>query len=130
MSGDAAMQAMIDRVRRLGAMPAEVAKVAAPLVEDVAKRAAAAGTNVEGKAWRPRKDGKPALVNMAIAVGARAVGSVVQLFLQGTSTGSTKVQAIQAARREVLPAGAVPTAIADEIKRAADQVFARITGAA
>lgn len=128
MSGDLAMQEMIARVRRLGKLPEDVAKAAAPLVEGVAKRAAAAGENANGKAWRPRKDGKPALVNMAAAVGARAVGTVVQIFLRGTSTGSAKVQAIQAARRDVLPSGEVPPAIATEIKRAASQVFSRAMG--
>jgi hypothetical protein len=129
MSGDSSLQEIIARVRRLGSLPAEVAKAAAPLVESVAKRAAAAGANLEGQAWRARKDGKPALANAAAAVSARAVGSVVQIFLQGTSTGSSKVQAIQAARRAVLPSGAVPAAVAAEIKRAATEVFERITGA-
>ena len=122
---------MISKLRALGVAPARVAEVAAPLVEAAVKETAAAGESPDGKAWRPRKDGAPALANAAAAVKARALGAVVQLYLQGTSTGSQKVQAIQNSRRSIIPAKGegAPKVVLKALERAAAKVFLEIMGA-
>jgi hypothetical protein len=122
------IDAMIEKMRELGASGERVAKAAVPLVEAAVKATAAAGLSPNGKPWPARKDGKQALVNAAAAVACRARGSVVQLYLQGTSTGSQKVQAVQNARRGILPAkgeGPPPVVVA-ALEEAGAKVFKQI----
>jgi len=128
MSGE--LDGIIDRVRALGRFPEELAATAAPGVEAAVKATAAAGTTPAGKPWAPKKDGTSPLTNAAAAVHARAVGTVIELRLDGTSTGSQKVQAIQNTRRNILPpkGEGVPAPIVKAISDAAAKTFSRITG--
>jgi hypothetical protein len=121
---------MIAKMRELGASGERVAKAAVPLVEAAVKATAAAGLSPNGKPWAARKDGKPALVNAAAAVACRARGPVVQLYLQGTSTGSQKVQAVQNARRGILPAKGEgpPPVVVKALEEAGAKVFKEIVG--
>jgi hypothetical protein len=94
---------LIAKVRKLGTLPTEIARAAAPLVEAESKRSAAAGETPFGDAWKPRKDGSRALANAAAAVTVAPVGSNIRISLVGTSTGSAKVQSIQNAARPIIP---------------------------
>jgi hypothetical protein len=119
---------MIASMRRLGTLPELAAAKAAPLVSAVSKVSAAAGRTPNGDPWPPRKDGHPALQNAAAAVSAVAVGSVVQIRLDGTSTGDQQVQAIQNARRQIIPASGegIPAPIASAIAAGVDAAFREI----
>jgi hypothetical protein len=131
MDGDAALAAFIDRVRALGKLPETAAKVAAPLVLEAAKETAAAGTDPDGTAWAPRKDGGRALVNAAEALSVETVGTVVVLRLTGPEVihnyGNTRVP-----RRRILPDGGagIPANITKALIKGAQQAFARTTGGA
>lgn len=124
------LDTMIAKVRALGAAPEEVAKLAAPLVEAAVKQTAAAGTSPDGVAWAPRRDGRPALVNAAAAVAARAIGPVVQLRLVGTPTGSQTAQAIQNHYRPILPSKAseLPKPVTAALTEAGRRYFNRSMG--
>jgi hypothetical protein len=130
MSGDAEIQRMIETVQKLGGSATEVAKIAAPQVQAVVQASASKGTTPDGTAWAPKKDGSPALVNAAAAVECRALGTVVQLRLVGTPTGSQKVQAIQNHTRGILPdrGKAIPLPIVGALTKAARFYFNRAMG--
>jgi hypothetical protein len=130
--GFAEMDRMIASVRELGRAPSEVATIAAPLVSAEAKKTAAAGTTPAGEAWAPKKDGGRALENAAAAVSAVVVGdSVVQIRIDGTSTGSQKVQSLQHNGTGRIPARAlipkagddIPPGVSRALKTAATQFF-------
>lgn len=129
MDGDAALSAFIDRVRRLGKLPAEAAKLAAPLVLEEAKKTAAAGTTPDGQPWAPKKDGGRALVHAADALSVETLGSVVVLTLTGPEAihnrGTNKYP-----KRQILPAGGagIPANVVRALRRAAGEAFARVTG--
>jgi hypothetical protein len=134
--GYAQLDAMVATLRKLGQAPTLVAAVAAPLVSAAAKATAAAGTDPYGVPWPPKKDGSRPLANAAAAVSAAAVaGTVVQLRLDGTATGSQKVQAIQhhgtgnIPARAMLPRGGedLPKGIAAACQAAASKVFQQAT---
>ena len=137
MSADSDMAALISKVRALGALPAEVAKVAAPGVGQVVKESAAGGRSPNGEAWADGKEGQRVLVNAASAVECRVIGqATVQLRLVGNATGDQKVQSIQhwgtkrIPARPILPeAGApLPKTIVAVLQKAADEVFEKKAG--
>lgn len=118
------IDAMIHQLGAIGDSANGIAKVAAPLMEAAVKKTAAAGTSPDGTPWRSKKDGDPALKNAAQSVQGRAIGSVVELRLVGTATGDAKVQAIQNARRPILPKpGMAPAPVAEALQTAARQYF-------
>jgi hypothetical protein len=127
--GDAALAEFIARVRRLGTLGADAAKIAAPYVLEAARETAAAGTTPSGEAWAPKKDGGRALVNAADALSVEAVGSVVVLTLTGPEVihnrGTTKYP-----KRQILPAGGagIPANIGKALARAAKEAFDRTMG--
>jgi hypothetical protein len=83
-SGEEALDGMIARLRGLRDFATRAAAAAAPLVEAVQKRTAAAGTTVNGERWEPLKySGGRALAKAADNVSARAVGTIVQIVLRG-----------------------------------------------
>lgn len=136
--GFEALDEMVETMRKLGAAPAEVAKLAAPLVDVEAKRTAAAGTSPTGTAWAAKKKGGRALANAATAVEARVVGdTVVQIRIVGNDTGSQKAQSIQhygtkrIPARPLIPQGGsdLPPGISRAFQKAASAFFQRATGA-
>lgn len=129
MAADDALAAFIERVRKLGTLGEDAAKLAAPLVEKAMKRTAAAGTTPDGEAWAPRKDGGRALVNAADALSAEAVGSVVVGKLDGVEVvhnrGTKRMP-----RRQILPSlgAGIPRNIADALTEASAEAFKRAMG--
>jgi hypothetical protein len=121
---------MAARLRRVGTMPAELAREAAPLVEQAVKATAAAGTTPDGEAWAPRKrDGGRALANAASAVSAAAVGASVRVTLTGVEVFHHLGAGVP--KRKILPDGGagVPPKIAEGCLVAARRVWARLMGA-
>jgi hypothetical protein len=120
------LDAWIASVRRLGAMPEDVAQAAAPLVQEALRATAAAGSDPDGHAWQPKKNGGAPLVHAADHIHTSAVGSIVRTALTGKDVfhhfGATK----GGVRRQILPdPGTIPPGVAAALDRAAEQVFAR-----
>jgi hypothetical protein len=131
MTGDAQLLEMIRRVEKLGSEGiTEMAKAAAPKIEEISKASAAAGTTPDGQAWKPKKDGKAPLQNAAAAVECVPLFDKIKIRLIGTATGSQKVQAIQNLYRPIIPTrgGEVPKPLVEALKDAASKTFKRIMG--
>lgn len=124
------LDAIIQKVRALGGLAAAAARSAAPMVEAQSKKTAAAGTDPNGKQWAPKKDGGAPLVNAADAVSVVAIGTVVQIRLGATSTGSAKAQAIQNTRRQIIPANGegIPAGILKALDEGANKAFREAVG--
>lgn len=128
MNADTQIAAMIDRLRGLRDFTTEAAREAAPLVENVVKGTAAAGTTPEGKAWPAKRDGSRALPDVVSAIAASAVGTAVVVILKGGAVFHHYMKG--ASNRRVLPdSGAgIPRAIADAMHEGARRTFARFMG--
>lgn len=118
---------IIASIERLGTLAEDVAKRAAPLVEDALRATAKAGTAPDGTPWKPKKDRGAPLVHAGDAITVKAVGTVVR----ATLTGPTVFHHFGSARnprRPVLPdPGSLPPPVAKAIEKAADQAFAKAT---
>lgn len=131
MNDYAQLDAMIAAIRRVGVLPATVAKRAVDPVLAELRASAAAGTSPDGQAWAPKKDGGRALENASQAVAVKASGTVITASLVGTSTGDVKVQAIQHYGTKRIPArpilpmsgGGIPERIRAAILETAKKAF-------
>jgi hypothetical protein len=126
---EAALAAMIDRLRSLATLPREAAKEAAPLVEEAAKATVAAGTSPDGEAWKPTKEGGKPLQNAAKAVSAVALGPVVQIRVDGVEAlhhNGTK----RLPRRQLIPypGDSLSKTITRALEAGAAQAFQRMIG--
>lgn len=128
---NAAFDDMISILRKLGGeeFVNEVAKEAAPLLNDAVKATARAGTSPDGTPWAPRKkDGAPALAGADKDVTTAAHGPIVRMTLTG---GPVYAQVgARGPKRGVIPSGGaqIPAVASDAILEAARRVFDRITG--
>lgn len=84
MGGEEALDGMIAKLRSLRDFSVAVAKEAAPLVEEVQKRTARAGTSVDGVPWEPLKYvGGRRLAKAAEAVSVSPAGAIIKIILRG-----------------------------------------------
>jgi hypothetical protein len=124
-----ALEQLIASLRRLKADAGEeLAKEAAPAVQEVLRTNAAAGLDPEGRAWTPRKDGARALANAAGAIFVEARGAVLELVLRGKYIYHQDGAGVP--ERVILPdAGAgVPKILVAPIQKAAERVVVRLMG--
>ncbi len=119
---EAALTALAARLRALSTIGVAIAREAAPLILEEAKKTAAAGTTPDGTPWKPRKaDGARALVNAAAALSVRTYEDVVLLVLSGVNVYQQKT-------RPIIPmklSDGVPTAMAEAVRTAARRVMSR-----
>lgn len=116
---------LTESMRRLGAMPEDVAKAAAPAVQAQLRASASAGHAPDGTAWAPKKRGAGApLAGAAKAITAKAVGPFVRMTVLGVEAYHHVGAGVTA--REMIPVLDVPDAIAEVVKDAAGRVFERI----
>ena len=116
---------MIGALERLGTLPAEVAKIAAPLVHEAITATVRAGADPSGKKWAAKKDGGAPLVHAADSIETRAVGTVIRTTLRGP-TVFHHFGARGAPRRTVLPdPGTIPPAVERALERAAALAWER-----
>jgi hypothetical protein len=131
MTGDAELDRMIAKVRKIGEMPQDLALELSQVILADVKRTAAAGTTHEGKPWPSTKEGGQALVHSPDHLTARILGTVVQIVLTGVDVihnrGTKRMP-----RRRILPdAGAgLPARVAELAKKTAGAAFAKIVGGA
>lgn len=125
MSGDEDLSRFANRLRGLQSLTHSAAKDAAERVEVVVKQTAAAGTDLDGKPWPPKKDGTRALPNAASAVSAVARGAVIVVTLVGAYVYHQFSKGPQ--RRAILPDGGAgtPKRVAEAIRAATQDAFKR-----
>lgn len=128
----ATLDRMIAACKRLAGptMAEEVAREAAPLVQDAVRATASAGTTPLGQPWKPKKGGGRPLAHAASHVTAAPAGRVILVTLQGPDVfhhlGSKRLP-----RRQIIPDGvSTPKAVHDAALLGARRVFSRITGGA
>lgn len=119
---------MIATCRALRAVPTLAAKEAAPLIEAALKKTAAAGTDPNGKAWAPKKDGSRAMVNAAEHITATAAGTVVRVLLKGPDVFHN--YGAGGPRRQILPdqESDTPPAIVDAVQEGVRRAVSKIVG--
>ena len=126
---NAALDDMVARLRRLAELPAEAAKLGAPLVEAALKASARAGTAPDGTPWQAKKDGGRPLVNAAAAIASTAVGTTIATNLTGPEVihnfGTERLP-----KRQILPDGGagLPAKVAAAVEQAATKAFDAILG--
>lgn len=134
MGAEDQLQELAANLRKLDAVGTRIATEALPGVLKASRATAAAGTDPDGNAWAPTKDGRAALPNAANAITAVVSGStraVLTLILKGVyvyhqrskSKGKKGLP-----RRVILDITGVPQALADEIGAAAKRVIRRTMG--
>lgn len=123
---DEALAAYAARLRELKKLAPAAAKEAAPLIEQVIKQTAAAGTDIDGNPWPPRRDGKRALPRAAEAVSAVANGVAVIVTLLGAYVYHHRSKGKDA--RPILPdSGAgLPSKIRAAMEEGAKRAFQRV----
>lgn len=121
---------MIAALSRLSSLNVEAAKLAAPIVEEVAKRNADAGRTPDGEAWEPlKKGGGRPLEHASWAISVTAIGKVVRMKLEGVEVlhnfGTHRIPA-----REIIPSrkGDIPAIYAQAIQQAAGEAFDKLAG--
>ncbi|MDQ2782611.1 MAG: hypothetical protein M3Y26_08790 [Actinomycetota bacterium] len=124
---DAYLTAMAAQLRGLRDVATEVAREAAPAVEAVIRRSAAAGTSVEGAPWPPKRDGSRALPDAAKNITAASVGTTVIVTLTGPYVFHNSADGPD--RRRILPEEGAPLApaLARVVEDASQRVIARRT---
>lgn len=123
MDGELELDAMIASLRSLATLSEDAAKLAAPLVLEVNKATAKAGTTPEGVPWKDKQDGGRPLVNAADHISAKAVGPVVVISLKGVDV----VHHVggRNPKRQIIPAGGgkLPAKFAASVTKAAKTAF-------
>ena len=125
MSGNDQLRAMIDRVQALGGLAADVAREAAPLVQEAARSTVRAGPTPDGKPWAAKKDGGKPLANAANAVTAAADGAVVTIKLSGPEVFHNAGVGKTTPKRKIIPESGdpIPASVAEALATAAQRAF-------
>lgn len=127
MSGDEDLAAFAARLRHLKGFAEAAAIEAAPLVEAEVKRTAAAGIDVDGNPWPPKRDGGRALPAAADAVSAAANGAFVILKLLGPYVFHQRAKPSDH-RRPILPTSSVlPATLRAALVEGARRAFERLS---
>lgn len=127
MSSDA-LDNMIAQVRALGGLPADVAREAAPLVQEAARATARAGKTPEGKSWVERKAGGRALANAADAVTAVAGDKTVTIKVTGPEVFHNWGVGKTTPRRQIIPetGDQIPSAVSAALIDGAERAFRKV----
>lgn len=129
MTGDAELDAMIARIRKVPALGRLAAPEVALVVEEEIKRTIAAGETPDGAAWAPRKvDGGRALEHAAKAVHCAAIGSIVFVRLTGIEARHHAGRIRGRVKRQVIPTDSIPASMAARIRAAITKTFAAEVG--
>lgn len=115
----------ISRIRGLEGFAFDVAKEAAPLVQEAQRANMRAGLTPDGDRWQPKKDGGAPLKNSAEHLTAAPAGDAVVMTLTGPEVfhnDGTKTLP----KRQILPsAGKLPKYLVDALNEGARRAFAK-----
>lgn len=127
MSGNEQLNDMIAQVQALGGLPEDVAREAAPLVQEAARLTARAGQTPDGKAWPAKKDGGAPLVNAANAIKATADGKVITIRLSGPEVFHNSGVGKTTPKRKIIPEAGdpIPPVVAEALLLAANLAFSK-----
>lgn len=119
----------IARLRKLGGpeVARDVAKEAAPGVDQAVKATARAGQTPMGVPWKAKKDGGAPLVHASDHISTSAQGPIVYQTLTGPDVFHHKGLGGRPTRRVIPDALNVPPAVWRAVHQAADRVFRRLT---
>lgn len=125
--GDAALAALVARLRGMQGLARETAREAAPLVEEALRETAAAGTTPTGEAWPTKRDGTRALPSAAKAITVAARGLVVVAKLVGSYVYHDRFKGKD--RRKILPTSGepLPPKVLEALELASKRAFARLS---
>jgi hypothetical protein len=130
-AGDVDMRAMIDNIRKLGKLPEEAAKEAAPIVTNVAQKLAAEGVSPADDRWAPQvKGGGRALANAAKAIKGAAIGAIIRLTLEFPYS-LHNIGEGHAVKRQILPdagGSSLPAKFAKAVLDGCYKAFVKLTG--
>lgn len=127
-AGFAALDAMIDRVRRVPELVREAAPEVAAEVERELVANIAAGRAPDGTAWEPTKEGGRPLANAAKALSVRAVGSVVLMTVSGPEAKHHLGLARGKVKRRIILTRGIPSPMASAMRKVFARRFARLMG--
>jgi hypothetical protein len=128
MSG---LEAFIMKMRHLGDVEGELARIAARAVEEAARANVSAGLAPDGTPWPAKKDGSKALKNGAAAVHAVATGSGVLLSVEGVEAYHQRYREGAAhPRRQLIPdqGDPIPEYIDRALGAAVDETVSKVLG--
>lgn len=126
MSDFGPLDAFIRRVRAMRLLPREVAKAAAPHVQEAIQDQIARGEDPDGKAWAPKKDGGRALEHAGAAVSTIAADTTIRTTLRGKEVfhhrGTSRVP-----QRRILPdSGDMPEHVKAALELGAAEAFQKL----
>jgi len=127
MTGEAELDAMIDRLRKLPDLARQCAPECARVVEAEIARTAAAGTDAYGKPWAPKKDGsgKP-LAHAIDAVGVAAVGTSIVVRVTGVEARHHLGRVKGGTQRAIIPTKDIPQPMAAALRGVINKAFLRV----
>lgn len=127
-NGDASLNAMLERLRKLPELGTEAAPSVADAVRDQLEKTIDAGTTAEGKSWERTKDGKQPLRNAAKALAVVAVDSTIFARLTGHIARHHLGRARGGVVRQILPTEGIPSGMAKAIKTVLVEEFEDVMG--
>ncbi len=117
-SAHAALQSMIDRLRKVQKIDTTAAPAVAEAVADDARRTIGAGIGPDGTPWAPLKaTGGRALVNAAEALTVKAIGSLVLMQLSGPEARHHRGFARGGVARQIIPTRGIPDPMIRAIRK-------------
>jgi hypothetical protein len=127
MSGDAELDAMIARIRKLPQLGRMAAPEVARAVEAEAERTIAAGTTPDGTPWAPKKSGEgQPLANAAKALGVVALGSTIFMKLNGPEARHHLGRVKGGTARQIIPTKDIPPPMAAAIREVLTRKFVEV----
>lgn len=124
MTGEAELDAMIARLRKLPDIARMVAPDCARVVEAEIRRTTAAGTDSYGVPWAPKKDGKgKPLAHADAAVGVAAVGASIVARVTGVEARHHLGRVKGGTQRAIIPTKDIPQPMAAAMRDVIGKAF-------
>lgn len=130
VSGDFdVLDEQIARLRALPTLPEKCAQLVARAVDTELRRTIAAGETPDGVPWQKTIEGKTPLRNAAHSLRVRAEGTTIVITLDGVEARHHYGAVRGHVRREIIPTGDLPIAMARTIDRIVTEQWRFVMGA-
>lgn len=127
-AGDVALQAMLDKLRKLPELAKQAAPEVAHVVREELEKQISKGTTPDGKAWERTKDGRQPLTTAAKALSVTHVGTRILAVLRGHVARHHLGRARGGVERRILPSKELPKSWSENIRSALSREFQQIIG--